>query len=158
MSVPMPEPYQIEKWIWTEGDFERMGWHDCLVHALAFSPETFELSLDIDYILDWPHSALGSTGSGFWTAPATMVFENMYDAEFDIGSYSGGLEISGIKREDARSPRNARYIRHDTEWLWTVDCQEGDIKLRPDTPSTSVPRRSLADRNSGCRRAAAALL
>ena len=126
----MTEPYQMEKWVWTAGDFERMGWHDCLLHALAFSPETLELLFDVDYIFEWVHPEPDETYFRFWVAPATLVFENVYDVELDVGSYMGGLEIDHIKREDAHPPLNAAYIRHDTEWLWTIDCQEGDIKLR----------------------------
>jgi len=126
----MAEPYPMEKWVWTEADFERMGWHDSQVHALAFSPETSELLLDIDYIFEWIHPEPSETYFKFWTAPATLIFENVYDVDFIIGSYSGGLEIDGIKREDGRQPRNAPYIRHDLERLWTIDCQEGEIKLR----------------------------
>ena len=126
----MAEPYHVEKWVRTEDDFERMGWHDCQVHALAFSPETSELLFDVDYIFEWLHPEPGETYFKFWVAPATLVFENVYDVAFDVGSYMGGLEIDHIKREDARPPLNAAHVRHDTEWLWTIDCQEGDIKMR----------------------------
>lgn len=107
-----------------------MGWHDCLIHALAFSPDTFELLLDIDYVLEWLQPEPGETLFKFWVAPATLIFENVYDVDLDIGSYTGGLEIDRISREDAHLPRNAVHTRYDTEWLWTIDCQEGDIKLR----------------------------
>jgi hypothetical protein len=30
------EEYELEKWIWTEADFDVMGWHDSSIHALAF--------------------------------------------------------------------------------------------------------------------------
>ena len=133
----MPEEYILEKWVWTEEDFERMGWHDCHIHAVAFSPEEYKLLIDIDYIFKWALPKFGQvifkpeqSHFGFWVAPATLVFENIYEVEADIFSYSGGLEIDRIKREEAKSPRNAEYIQHDTEWLWTVECQEGDIRLR----------------------------
>ena len=47
--------YQIEKAIWTTDDFEMMGWHDCRIHALAFTGE-WDLSFDIDYICKWVES------------------------------------------------------------------------------------------------------
>lgn len=125
----MAQDYETERWVWTEDDFERMGWHDCRIHALAFSPETFELLLDLDYLLEWIRPSPPERYFRFWTAPATLVFENVYEIEFDIGS-SGTLEMDGIKREDARRPHNADFIGRETEWLWSIDCQEGQIRLR----------------------------
>jgi len=124
----MTEEYNLEKWVWTEADFERMGWHDSRIYALAFSPDTFELLLDIDYIFQWVHPQLGEKSFQFWVAPATLVFQNVYDVEFDV-STTTGLEIDHVTREQPRAPRNAAYIEHDTEWLWTIDCQQGDIRL-----------------------------
>jgi hypothetical protein len=37
--------YTPEKWIWTEADFETMGWHDVHVHALAFQTDTLTCHL-----------------------------------------------------------------------------------------------------------------
>ena len=85
----MPEDYTIEKWIWTEADFEVMGWHDNRIYALAFSADTFELILDIDYIFKWINPEPGETFFQFWTAPATLVFQNVYDVEFDILTTTG---------------------------------------------------------------------
>ena len=121
--------YELEKWIWTETDFERMGWHDSKIYALAFSPETFELLLDIDYIFEWIKPELGETNFKFWTAPATLAFQNVYDVDFDIQTVGPELEILSIVREQPRAPRNAAYIDQDIEWLWTLDCVQGEIKL-----------------------------
>ena len=125
----MHQEYELEKWVWTEEDFERMGWHDSRIYALAFSPETFELLLDIDYIFQWINPEPGETFYKFWVAPATLIFENVSDVDFDIGSYNSGLEIINIRRDEARKPRNAEHIQRQTEWQWTLDCQQGDIKL-----------------------------
>ena len=81
----MHQEYELEKWVWTEEDFERMGWHDSRIYALAFSPETFELLLDIDYIFQWINPEPGETFYKFWVAPATLIFENVSDVDFDIG-------------------------------------------------------------------------
>jgi hypothetical protein len=56
------QQYTIQKPVWTEADFEQMGWHDVHIHAVAFRPEIFELWLDIDYIFGWvdPHGYLFS--------------------------------------------------------------------------------------------------
>ena len=126
----MEQEYGLEKWVWTEADFDEMGWHDSQIHALAFLPEHFELAFDIDYIFQWLHPASNETQFKFWVAPATLIFENVYDVEFDIDSYNGGLEIDNIRREDARPPRNAEHAGRENEWLWVIECQEGEIKFR----------------------------
>jgi len=126
----MSESFQVEKWVWTEADFEKMRWHDSQIHAIAFSPEKFEIVLDIDYILQWIHPKQNETYYKFWVSPATLVFKNVCEVNFDIGSYTCGLEIDSIKREDARRPRNTDHIRKYQEWLWTIECQEGQITFR----------------------------
>ena len=124
------EEYKLEKWIWTEVDFEVMGWHDCQIHAMAFYPEEFEFALDIDYIFQWVEPQPGERYFKFYVSPATLVFKNVHDLEFDIDSYSGKLEIDNIRREDKAAPINAEFIGKATEWLWTVECQEGEIRFR----------------------------
>jgi hypothetical protein len=126
----MEQEYKVEKWVLTEADFDSMGWHDSRIHALAFQPENFELVFDIDYIFEWIHPKPDETYFKFWIAAATLVFENVYDIEFDIDSYNCKLEIDNIKREDGRRPHNAQHIGKETEWLWIVECQEGEIRFR----------------------------
>src|SRR5690348_9572503 len=47
----------LEKAVWTDGDFDTMGWHDASVHAIAFHEEEHgaqdALLLDLDYIVRW---------------------------------------------------------------------------------------------------------
>lgn len=126
----MKQEYIIEKWIWTEADLGVMGWHDCRIHATAFFPEDFEFVLDIDYIFEWIDPLPNETYFKFWVAPATLIFKNVHDLEFDIDSTDGGLEIDTIEREDESRPINAEFIGKDNEWLWTIVCQEGEIRLR----------------------------
>ncbi len=42
--------YQLEKNIWTDTDFEKMGWHDNHIYKIRLIKD---LELDIDYILQW---------------------------------------------------------------------------------------------------------
>lgn len=125
----MDQQYEVAKWIWTDTDFEQMGWHDCRIHALAFSPDDSKLLFDLDYILAWVGPVHEDGYYRFWVAPATLVFENVYDISFDIES-CGSLEISGIQRKDPKRPRNADFIQRDQEWLWVVECQQGEISFR----------------------------
>ena len=56
----VPDPLEGRA-VWSDADFEQMGWHDATVWAVAFLAtdprETLdssgELALDIDYIVQW---------------------------------------------------------------------------------------------------------
>lgn len=126
----MSANYQLAKWVFTEEDYEQMGWHDCKVRALTFHNENYEFILDIDYILQWLKPAEGETFYNFLVSPATPVFENVYDLEFDLQTSTFlGIEIDELKRETPRRPRNADHIKQKQEWKWTLDCHEGDISF-----------------------------
>ena len=124
----MQTKYQLEKWIWTESDFDQMGWHDNNIYGLSFFPEDFEFALDIDYIFQWINPVNPDTYYKFWLSPATLVFENVYNTILNIETDSG-LEIADIHRTNPQKPKNSKFIKRDTEWTWQIDCQEGDISL-----------------------------
>ena len=126
----MIEPYEVEKWIWTDADFEQMGWHDSWVYAFAFLPESFEFALDIDYIFRWVHPAPGETYFKFWVVPSTLVFSSVYD--WNIGleiSYGGGVEIEDVKRSDPKEIQDGDYAAQK-DWQYIIEAQEGEISLR----------------------------
>lgn len=68
--------------IWTDADFEEMGWHDGRLYGIIISDEDFSLTLDIDYIFKWENSSEEITG--FWVSPCDLVFENV--SGFKVGS------------------------------------------------------------------------
>ena len=125
-----PECFTLEKPVWTEADFEQMGWRDTNIHALAFRAELFELWLDIDYIFEWVHPRSDETHFRFWVAPATLIFTNVHTLKFDIESHDGDLSLQDLKRSEPKRPINADYITKQTEWLWLLDCNEGEISFR----------------------------
>jgi len=125
----MAERYEPEKLVWTEADFDTMGWHDVTIHAVAFFPERFEFGLDLDYIFRWVDPEDEGGCCTFWVAAATMVFENAYDIVFEVDT-SAGLEVAHISRADPKPPHDAKAAGRDTEWTWTIQCQEGAIRLR----------------------------
>ncbi|HEX3314722.1 MAG TPA: hypothetical protein VHR72_07500 [Gemmataceae bacterium] len=124
------EQYTLEKPVWTDADYEQMGWHDAHVHAMAFRPELFEFWLDLDYIFQWVHPEGDEKYFRFWVAPVTLVFTNVRDLAFDIESYDGGLSVQSFGRSEPTKPRNADYIPQQTEWFWRLECNEGEITLR----------------------------
>jgi hypothetical protein len=66
-----------------------MGWHDSFVHAFAFSRESFEFVLDIDYVLQWDKPKDDEYFS-FWVAPATLVFWNGSELEIHLEPFDDG--------------------------------------------------------------------
>ncbi len=125
----MSRKYSLEKGIWTDADFDVMGWHDATIHSVAFFPEAFEFALDLDYIFNWVDPETEGGYYSFWVAPVTMVFSNVHGLTLSIEP-SEGLEIADIHREQLGSPRNAEAIEHKIEWAWKIDCREGEISLK----------------------------
>ena len=90
--------YELEKWIWTEKDFEQMGWHDATIYGLRL---TKNLELDIDYILQWNQPDEEGFHFTFWVAPATLIFERPTDLTFELTQSFDDkwLEIDDIEME-----------------------------------------------------------
>jgi hypothetical protein len=115
-----------ERRVWTEADFEWMGWHDCAVHAIAFRPERFELLLDLDYILEWVEPAGGGSYT-FRVAPATLVFHDVSDVRIDLSPWPAILpSLAAITRADPQPTPNGRHVK----WAWSMEGHEGAIRLR----------------------------
>jgi hypothetical protein len=68
----------LDRAVWTDADFETMGWHDNAVHAISFADdESSRLLLDLDYILRWLQPEPPKKNFSFLIAPATLIFENV---------------------------------------------------------------------------------
>ncbi|TDQ78322.1 hypothetical protein [Sphingobacterium yanglingense] len=68
------EDYKLEKTIWTEYDYEQMGWHDASIYGFIFQNDnidstTTDLLFDIDYIFKWVHPVPPKGNFSFWVAP-----------------------------------------------------------------------------------------
>jgi hypothetical protein len=110
-------PYILEKRIWTDADYQQMGWHDNPVYKMHLATD---LSLDIDCILQWNKPPVQGLGFTFWIAPATLVFESVTNISFDFDTaFQSGIEIDGIKRE---------YDGDTT--TWTIITQQGDMSFQ----------------------------
>jgi hypothetical protein len=93
----------VAKPLWTDADFETMGWHDNAVHAIALEPapdDPGSLLLDIDYITEWGPCAVPGGPLTFWVCPATLVFHQAWDlvTDIDLQGWSFQLSISAIER------------------------------------------------------------
>ena len=105
--------YKLEKQVWTDKDFEQMGWHDCNIYKIRL---TNDLELDIDYILQWNKPDLEGLPFTFWVAPATLIFKSVQNLTFDFGiGFEDAFEIEDIEKED--------------ENRWTIITRQGDIQF-----------------------------
>jgi hypothetical protein len=102
----------LTKSLWTNADFDMMGWHHVTIHGICVQPGASDdslprLLLDIDYIVRWVHPVEPETHFSFWIAPSTLVFEDVWDVEGDLG-FKGmalSLDIDHLNRsipEDSR--------------------------------------------------------
>lgn len=109
--------YELEKNLWTQDDFEVMGWHDCPIYAIQLADD---ILLDIDYILKWVLDDQGKSYQ-FWVAPATLQFISPYDLEIAVKlDFVNGLEIADI-HQTALSDGLCEYH---------IETQEGDIRFK----------------------------
>lgn len=110
------EKYELEKSIWTEADFERMGWHDSNIYKIGL---TEDLALDIDYILQWNESDLEGFPFTFWVSPATLVFKQVKKISFELDTaFNDTFEIENIERTIS-----------ENETVWTIITRHGDIEF-----------------------------
>jgi len=109
--------YFLEKWIWTEADFDCMGWHDATVYAFRFNGD---LSLDIDYIFKWNQPDSEFSSFTFFVAPCTLTFKEIraLSLEFSLPAYGDYMEIADINLEIKDG------IQH-----YTVNTQQGQISF-----------------------------
>lgn len=124
----MIEKYILDKWLWSTYDFEKMCWHDCKIHAVAFDEFHYKLLFDIDYIFKW----IGPEDDGyygFWISPVTLIFENVYDIDISLSSTLGTI-IESLDRTTPSKPHNSDYIKKDVEWEWTIETTNGLISFK----------------------------
>ncbi|MGS2765235.1 hypothetical protein [Sinomicrobium sp. M5D2P9] len=113
------------KEIWSEADFEEMGWHDSHIHAISFPNNDLELSLDIDYLFK---SILDDTSSlyNFWVSPCILLFFNVLNLKISIDFQNTiGLDILDINRLNPRLSPNGKM----TLWDFEIVTEKGYIKF-----------------------------
>ena len=72
------------KHVYNTKDFDALEWHDCKIYGLAFDEVTFRFYLDIDFIIEWISPLPEGKGYKFKIAPATLIFNNVWNLVFDI--------------------------------------------------------------------------
>lgn len=108
--------YKLEKKIWTDTDFDQMGWHDCLIYKIH---HTEDLELDIDYILQWNKPDLEGLPFTFWVAPATLAFKRVKNLDFEFDTaFHEEIEIEDIERQLGENGTT-----------WAIITEKGDLKF-----------------------------
>jgi hypothetical protein len=110
----------LSKPVWTDADFEQMGWHDATVHAIAFQSDDedqAELLIDLDYIVAWVDPVPPDPYFTFMVSPATLVFENVWSMEGDIEAERTRVQIEAIERHNPERDAQRKAGLH--RWLIT---------------------------------------
>ena len=114
------------KEIWSEADFEEMGWHDSHIHTISFPNENLEFYLDIDYLFKW---VLDDTSNkfSFWVSPCILLFFNVLDLKISIEYQNTiGLNITDINRHNPRLSPNG----FTTLWDFKIATDKGFINFK----------------------------
>jgi hypothetical protein len=121
------QPPRLAKAIWSEVDFETMGWHDAIIYAMALLPSGEFLSrlvLDLDYIVEWVDPPRGERTFRFWIAPATLVFDQAWELRGQLRTVDGDqvFEIQNLHREPVRDGHGG--------YRWHLEGESFDLSLR----------------------------
>ena len=109
MATDVPG-HGLEKYVWTDADFDRMGWHDCVIHGfhsgLRPEREEYDFLVDLDYIVRWVGPSPTDARFSFWLAPATLVFHNASGITIEYGPSNGDMQVSHLVRGGPRATAN----------------------------------------------------
>jgi len=126
------EIFKLEKAIWNELDYEKMEWHDCSIHGIAFERRENEwgtdLIFDIDYIFQWVKPKPPEKSFSFWVAPCTLVFKDVFGLKMDIDMQGSSLQ----ERLEIASLNLVEKIEREKgviTYRWNLELQEGAIKF-----------------------------
>ena len=108
--------YEPDKYLWTDADFEKMGWHDNKVHQINLATD---LELDIDYIFKWNEPDVEGLPFTFWISPATLVFKDVKKLRFNFFFLYDDFEIEDIECEED----------DDGTYRWTIITLQGSMEF-----------------------------
>ncbi|MDA3614338.1 hypothetical protein [Polluticaenibacter yanchengensis] len=126
------DKFILDKNIWTQDDFEIMGWHDANVYGLTIERSednwTADFLLDIDYIFKWVHPIPPAQAFTFWVAPCTLIFRDCFDLHIDFRTYGGCLDLLEIA--DLYLKSKTEQEKNMFVYEWTIELQQGQITLK----------------------------
>jgi hypothetical protein len=124
----MEKQNAVEKFCWTDNEFENMNWHDNYIHAITFNEEKYELLFDIDYIDKWISPSDNEKHYNFLIVPSTLVFYNVYNLNMSVDDLS--FRIEDIFRDNPARPKNSEFIKRELEYDWTIEMSGGYLKFK----------------------------
>ncbi|UIR54785.1 hypothetical protein LZQ00_10905 [Sphingobacterium sp. SRCM116780] len=127
------ETFELKKSIWTEQDYDNMGWHDCNIYGMVFKEVNKEtgfsdLAFDIDYIFKWINPIRPKINFLFWISPCTLVFKNTYGLVINIdrrGGLTDMLEVADIILVSKHEEEKNKWV-----YEWHIELQDGYIKFK----------------------------
>jgi hypothetical protein len=125
----MKDIAQLSKCVWTDADFEQMGWHDANMYAIAVVPHFVDdgegwgsdVMIDLDYIVKWIEVGKGRKASfHFAVAPATLVFKDVrgFEAEFLV---SGGADDQNQLHDIIKLPPSDEPDERPGDPQWIIE-------------------------------------
>ncbi len=120
MTLPF-ETYQLDKWVWTDEDFDIMGWHDSSIYAFKIDQNLY---FDIDYIFKWVQPGKDLWFS-FWVAPCTLIFDTPSKFKFNLettDSYND-IEVADLHKQQNENGKIE----------WRIETHIGDITIEANT-------------------------
>ncbi|MCX4027829.1 hypothetical protein H0A36_28555 [Endozoicomonas sp. SM1973] len=106
----------------TNNDFERISWHDNMIHGFSFdvNAEEFrsDLIIDIDYIVEWSCD----DESEFKISPSFLTFHDITDLYINIDWGESGFmnAASGIFIIDIQRKSVETKLRMKNYYKWTI--------------------------------------
>jgi len=120
----------MDEYLWTENDFDQMGWHDNHVHGFQIIEGDYgagQLILDIDYILEWINADEGKYK--FRILPAVLKFKGVTNLRLalDYETLTAGLGPFSIHAIERKIEPRERYEAQ----IWTIiiNWPEGNVRF-----------------------------
>jgi hypothetical protein len=114
--------------VWTEKDYEVMGWHDARIYSLSPPDDTCAMIFLIDYILRWEEKH-DASGWYYWVSPCVLKFSDVFDLRIDLDfGNTTGLRILDIKHVGNTPWPNGK----GESLLLSIECDHGTISFSCD--------------------------
>lgn len=131
VTISTMAKYNLDKSIWTQEDFDMMGWHDTHIYGFTIerndSDPTADLLFDIDYIFKWVQPVHPQKHFTFWIAPCTLIFKGCFDLHIDLATGGDWLDLLEISDLNLKSK-----IEEDKKFIyeWEMELQQGLITFK----------------------------
>lgn len=111
------------KKLWTDLDFEEMGWHDSRLYQIKFPNEKCALVLYLDYIFRWEKI---EESYKYWVSPCEITFKNVINLKLNLTfDDSVGVDINSINREFKGLTPNQKH----KQWIYRIQTDKGEISF-----------------------------